>query len=258
MRYTLFATLLLAGASTLGLAADLVADKDGRVPVLMELFTSEGCSSCPPADRLLETFDRTQPIPGAELIVLSEHVDYWDRLGWKDRFSSPQYTARQQEYASKLRLDSAYTPQVVVDGRFEFVGSDARGAQNAVQKTIREPKLPISITKAARHGDQVTARIMLPASAGKTKAGKPYLYVVLADNRAETQVARGENAGRALAHVAVTRSLRLVGPVDMEHDAMRDIVLPVQSDAGTNGLRLIAFVQDRASGQILAVAASEL
>src|SRR5712692_9959316 len=156
---------LCAGASNC-----VAADKDGtRVPVLLELFTSEGCSSCPPADRLLEVLDQKQPVPGAELIVLSEHVDYWDQLGWRDPFSSPQYTARQQEYASKLRRDGVYTPQLVVDGRFGFVGSDGHEAASAIHKAMREPKIAIAISNIARDGNQIAAHIELPASAQGAK-----------------------------------------------------------------------------------------
>src|SRR3984957_19365665 len=120
-----------------------------RVPVLLELFTSEGCSSCPPADRLLETVDEKQPVAGADLIVLSEHVDYFDHLGWKDPFSSPLYTARQEDYTDRYNLDGVYTPQLVVDGRYGFVGSDKREGPHAFKKAIRERKIPIiiSITK---------------------------------------------------------------------------------------------------------------
>jgi hypothetical protein len=108
-----------------------------RRPILFELFTSEGCSSCPPADRLLETLDHTQPVVGAQLIVLSEHVDYWNRLGWAEPFSSALFTQRQQDYVNRFRLGSAYTPQLLVDGQKDVVGSDERAARAAILKARR-------------------------------------------------------------------------------------------------------------------------
>ena len=164
-----------------------------RVPVLLELFTSEGCSSCPPADRLLEILDEKQPVAGADLIVLSEHVDYWNSLGWKDPFSSPQYSAHQQDYANRYNFDGVYTPQLVVDGRYGFVGSDGKEASAAIQKAIRERKIPIAISNLARNGNQVTARIELPAGEN-LKGASGILYVALADNRQESHVARGQMA----------------------------------------------------------------
>src|SRR5579862_9025194 len=152
-----------------------------RIPVLLELFTSEGCSSCPPADRLLETLDQKQPVAAADLIVLSEHVDYWDRLGWKDPYSSSLYTARQQEYTNKYNLDGVYTPQLVVDGRYGLVGSDGREVSSAIQKAIREQKIPIAISKVSSDGQQVTARIDLPAS-HSLKGARGVLYLAIADN----------------------------------------------------------------------------
>ena len=104
---------------------------EGRTPVLVELFTSEGCSSCPPADVLLMQLGKEQPIPGAEVIILSQHVDYWNRLGWTDPFSSKEFSKRQEEYAFSLRVDGPYTPQMVVDGRVEFNGSNARQARDS-------------------------------------------------------------------------------------------------------------------------------
>src|SRR5712691_315708 len=109
------------------------------MPILVELFTSEGCSDCPPADTVLGQLIRTQPIGGAEIIGLGEHVDYWDRLGWKDRFSSAALTGRQQLYQARFRTESIYTPQIVVDGRAELVGSDTNAARRAIERSLTSP-----------------------------------------------------------------------------------------------------------------------
>ena len=226
-----------------------------RVPVLLELFTSEGCSSCPPADRLLETLDRTQSVAGADLIVLSEHVDYWDRLGWRDPFSSASNTSRQQDYTNKYNLDGVYTPQLVVDGRYGLVGSDGREVSSAIHKAIREQKIPIAISKVSRDGNQVTAHIDLP-SGRNLKSARGVLYVAIADNRAESHVARGENSGRSLTHVAVTRVLKQVATIDLGSATAKDVTLPLQP--GPSGSRLVAFVQDPRSGHVLAVTVHKL
>src|SRR5208337_4581931 len=123
-----------------------------RQPVLVELFTSEGCSSCPPADALLEKLDREQPIAGAQIIVLSEHVDYWNHLGWTDPFSSAAFSARQETYARRFGLDGPYTPEMVVDGNAECNGSDARKAEAAIRRAIEAPKVGIRM-RAAASGD---------------------------------------------------------------------------------------------------------
>jgi hypothetical protein len=163
--------------------------------------TSEGCSSCPPADRLLELLDQKQPVPGADLIVLNEHVDYWDRLGWKDPFSSSLFSARQQEYSYRLHGEGVYTPQLVVDGRFGFVGGDAHEAASAIQEAIRDPKIPIAISNASRDRNQVTAHIEVPGAHQSLIGGRGILYIALTDNRVESHVVHGENAGRALTQV---------------------------------------------------------
>ncbi len=253
--FVLFAVLLPLST---GVSIHAAGDKAARVPVLLELFTSEGCSSCPPADRLLEMLDQKQPIEGADLIVLSEHVDYWDGLGWRDPFSSSQYTARQQDYTNKFNLDGVYTPQLVVDGRFGFVGSNAREAGSAIQKAIREQKIAIAISNVARNGNQISAHIELPASPQSNKGTKAVLYVAITDNRAESQVSRGENAGRSLAHVGVTRVLKQVSGIDLEAISSKDVTLSVAPGSGSNGLRLVAFLQDPRSGHVLGVAAQKL
>jgi len=227
------------------------ADRD-RVPVLLELFTSEGCSSCPPADRLLQQFDEKQPVAGAELVVLSEHVDYWDRQGWKDPFSSPLYTSRQEVYSDRFSPDGAFTPQLIIDGRFGCVGSDARGAVADIEKAIHEPKIPLAIADVTRDGSRVSARIdVSPVDAAKKR--RAVLYVAIADNRAESHPGRGENAGHVLTHVAVVRVLKQIGTIDLGSATTKQLSLAAPAGMGASGLRVVAFLQDPKSGHILGV-----
>src|SRR3984893_16188948 len=149
-----------------------------RTPVLVELFTSEGCSSCPPADALLAKLDQTQPIDGAEIIVLGEHVDYWDGQGWHDRFSSHQYTERQNEYCGRLHVDSAYTPQMIVDGTDQFVGNDAAHAVRAIQHAAETPKIKLTLSQPVVDGQKVSASVSTPPPAATKKAD---LYAALVD-----------------------------------------------------------------------------
>ena len=246
---------ILAGSlALLGGTAVAADDQPRRVPVLLELFTSEGCSSCPPADRLLQELDEKQPVPGADLIVLSEHVDYWDRLGWRDTYSSAQFSARQQDYSEKYNFDGVYTPQLAIDGRFGLVGSDARAVNSAIRKALREPKIGIRVTQAKRNGNQVKANVELPPAAGQSGV----LYVALADSRAESHVSRGENSGRVLSHVAVARTFQQIGRVDLTSASTKTISLTLPEGAGRSGLRVIAFVQDPKTGHVTGVGQQKL
>src|ERR1700680_407434 len=206
-------TFLLVTIGALMQASDSPSRSDGRTPVLVELFTSEGCSSCPPADSLLQKLDE-QPIAGEEMIVLSEHVDYWNHIGWKDPYSARFYSDRQGAYARRLGLNDVYTPQMIVDGSSQFVGSDTALAQKALAKALTDTKVAVRLSSVSLGSPNVLQAHLetdaLPPSFGMREAD---IYVVVALNRAESQVARGENAGRKLAHTAVVKSIVKGGPL---------------------------------------------
>lgn len=244
-QFTIAAAMMLAAMNASG------AETAPKVPILLELFTSEGCSSCPPADKLLEEFDRTQPFAGADLIVLSEHVDYWNRLGWSDPWSSAAYSERQRQYGDKFKLESVYTPQLVVDGHVEVVGNNPGQAKAAIQKSLKQPKQALRLT-SSRSGKQVQVQVELDAGASQGD-----VYVALAENSTQSQVMRGENAGRVLNHVAVVRSLVPAGTVSRDQPFSKQLTVPVPK-GGTKGWRVVAFVQDAESKQVLAVAQQHL
>ena len=208
-----------------------------RQPVLIELFTSEGCSSCPPADALLERLDRTQPVAGAQMVVLSEHVDYWNHIGWADPYSSPAFSARQQQYARRFRTQGPYTPQMVVDGRTEFVGSDARSAESAIREALGQPKVAVHITT----GEAAADIEIDPLPAGRVhKAG---VFVAYAADTGTQDVLRGENRGRHLRHVSIVKELKQIGTLDDRLPFKTRI--PLASCA-----RLIVFVQEAGNGPV--------
>ena len=221
-----------------------------RQPVIVELFTSEGCSSCPPADALLQKLDQTQPVTGALVIALSEHVDYWDRLGWKDPFSSPVYTRRQEAYGRRFRLDGVYTPQVVIDGTSEAVGSDALQIQSAILQSIKADKLQVQISPVFKNSrGEAVVHVQVDASGKSAARPDARLMIALAENAVVSHVLRGENGGRKLDHVAVVRSLMDLGPLEAARGFGTDIPLTGELEHW-NGKRIIAFVQDQQYGRI--------
>jgi len=224
-------------------------------PVLVELFTSEGCSSCPPADALLQQLDRSQPVAGAQLIVLSEHVDYWNHIGWTDPYSSRFFSDRQSAYSDRFGLNSVYTPQMVVDGAIEFVGNDSRRASDAVQKSLALHKVPIRISDISLGSPHaLRAHVEADALPDASKVHKAEVYLVVALNHAESQVLRGENGGRRLTHVGVVQSLTKIGSLEAGKTFSQDVQVKLDSRTDLTNLRVIAFVQQAGQRQVLGAA----
>jgi hypothetical protein len=221
-----------------------------RTPVLVELFTSEGCSSCPPADALLAKLDHDQPFPNAEIIVLGEHVDYWDGQGWNDRFSSSQYTDRQKDYEDHLHVkEGAYTPQMVVDGTDQFVGNNPSRAQQAIEHAAKNPKLKLTLSQPAVDGRKVSASVSASALDGTKPQGD--LYAALVDPTDVTDVHGGENGGRHLQHVGVVRSLQHIGSVKQLGSGPVSFNLKAPTDAKPQTMRVVVFAQQNGPGPVL-------
>ena len=162
------------------------------VPVIVELFTSEGCSSCPPADALLSRYAKSSPVGGVEVIALGEHVDYWNHGGWTDPFSSTSYTSRQYGYASTFHLNSVYTPQMIVDGKAQFVGSDGAAVRAAIARAAQLPKASVSVSETVPGRFLVSVR-HLPASAASDPAE---VFLAATEDNLASSVGGGENSGR--------------------------------------------------------------
>lgn len=217
-----------------------------RQPVLVELFTSEGCSSCPPADRELILLEKQQPVNNADAVTLEFHVDYWDGPSWKDAFSSAMFTRRQEEYTTAFSNGSNYTPQMIVDGRSEFVGSDLDKANRTIERSASEPmgridpkingtSIKISISNLPAH-DQAT------------------VFLATAEDGLVSDVTGGENAGEKLSHTSVVRDLRAVGVIEKGLDKVEaDAEVPQQPEWKKENLRYVVFVQENSTRKVIAV-----
>lgn len=244
--YGILAALLLVtgiGFAFTGKQNAGIKQGSGEGFALVELYTSEGCSSCPPADRLLAKI--AQEYKDKEVYVLAYHVDYWNRLGWKDVFSSPQYSERQRTYSGYLKLDGVYTPQAIVNGHTEFVGSEETAMNNAIKQALAQnPAGRLELSGLKLNGNKASLQYRLSGVTG----GNTLMLAVI-KKYAQTQVKAGENNGKMLPHINIVQKLQ---PVILKSDTGNtEIVLP----DGFNDKKwaILGFVQNSRNGAILAV-----
>ena len=233
-----------------GLAGGPVAmAQAGQRAVLVELFTSEGCSSCPPADALLRQVNGSRTASGVLVVGLSEHVTYWNRLGWADPFSTEAATARQSAYGDRFHLDSVYTPQMVVNGSEQFVGGDRGSLDAALRREASREPMAVRIASAAVEDGSL--RVVF-ATGAPTAKGPVEMVAVLADDLDSSSVERGENAGRTLSHVSVARLMAKVATVHgvTEEQAVQ-LALPKGFRMGQGGHHVILFAQAAGTGAVL-------
>jgi hypothetical protein len=259
----IFATFTIRRETTTSTSALEPAD-GARSPVIVELFTSEGCSSCPPADAVLAQLQQTQPVAGAEVITLSEHVDYWNYIGWTDPFSSSAFSARQETYARAFgQQDSIYTPQMIVDGQTEFNGSAMNKAREAIAKAARSPKADVRIvipeTKTQKDDQKVRLNVSVKNVPPADRGDVAEVILAITEDNLSSNVSRGENSGRKLAHTAVVREMRSLGRADPATKAFNsETTMAIAKGWKRDDLRAVVFVQERARRRVLGAAVLNL
>jgi len=222
------------------------------LPILVELFTSEGCSSCPPADAVLARLHKEQPVKGVTLLMLSEHVDYWNYLGWRDPYSDALFSERQQRYGGRV-----YTPQAMVDGRIDVLGSDEEGIARAARAAAADPHGSVQISRSAQSAQtfqtaQTSQTVQISGSVQISikdlpPHGPAQVFLATIEDGLVSKVERGENEGRTLSHTAVVRSLKPLATIAASATGWTGEVPPA-----AKGQRAIVFVQDRESLRVLA------
>lgn len=224
-----------------------------RTPVVVELFTSEGCSSCPPADELLSRLDRE--FPEYEIITLGEHVDYWDELGWRDRYSSPLFSARQAEYGQLFQVESVYTPQMVINGQAQCLGSDLDGLRQAIKAVARAPQAMVELSNGREH-DLISIRVgRFPQGVRETE-----ILLAIVEDNIRNQVGAGENAGKRLLHNSVVRSMTRLAMVDPKKNSgyTAETKLNLGRGGDRRNVRAILLAQERTSRRIIGAASLRL
>jgi hypothetical protein len=221
------------------------------VPVVVELFTSEGCSSCPPADALLVRLQQERSVAGTQIIALEEHVDYWNDLGWNDPFSSNEFTERQRHYAESFHHGGPYTPQMVVDGQFEFVGSRSDEARKSITAAAGSPRANVKVVRNPAAPDGKEWDVSVGSLPSVNDAAEVWLAVT--ETGLHSNVEAGENSGRDLFHAAVVRQLVKLGDANANNEAAYSGKAKIAIQPGWNktNLQVVAFVQEKKSRRIV-------
>ena len=247
MRYLWLALLTLPAATC--------ADN----PVIVELFTSEGCSSCPSAETLLAGLERRQPVAGVQVIALEEHVDYWNQLGWKDAYSSPQFRFRQNDYAKLFGVEDVFTPQMVVAGQAAFIGSDRDTALTEISKYGSAPQEDLRLTTSPNAGNPALLDLHVAIQSHGLTNGGGLVYLAVTESGIASNVTGGENKGLNLKHAPVVRSFGVIGKTDARSAALElSSTLKLPADWKRENLRAVVFLQDKKSKKITGASSIEL
>ena len=263
----------LFAAAAVGVAALLVLLNFGRTTsvaaprspgsaprvVVVELFTSEGCSSCPPADALLKELSEQQKVKGVQIVALEEHVDYWNHLGWKDPYSAAEFSQRQNDYAQVFGSDGVYTPQMVVDGQSEFVGSRSLAAREAIQKAANQPTAELILVPGANFSPaKPVFEVQVKSLDGIAIHGDTELWLAVTEKGLQTDVKAGENSGETLKHAAVVRSLRKIDTLHDPAGYQHQIQLTIDPSWKKDNLTAVVFLAEKNSRKILGAASTAL
>jgi hypothetical protein len=227
--------------------------------VIVELFTSEGCSSCPPADQLLKKLSDEQPIHGAQIVAFEEHVDYWNHQGWKDPFSAAEFSRRQEDYAGAIHTGGVYTPQMIVDGQVEVTGSQGRKAWEAIEQSARMPKVNVEVSPAAGEtGAPAAFELRVSNPPGGASRKKLELWLAVTEKGLSSDVKAGENSGETLRHAAVVRSLQKIAVVQGDEAFTKRVTPNLKQEWKREQLSLVAFLVEKGSRKIVGGAITPL
>ena len=252
----------VSGISRPGALRPSVVPTDKKAqPVVVELFTSEGCSSCPPADAMLMKLEASQPVANANVIALEEHVDYWNHDGWTDPYSSADWTARQVEYVTRFKDKTPYTPQMIVNGETQLLGTVEQQVKQVVQQAAAQPKteVALAIENSAPDGsEQIKVRVgKLMGSADRDTAE---VWLAVTESGLASSVSAGENAGKDLHHASVVRSLHKIGVAAPNSDSAFEASTRVKlkSSWKRQNVQVVVFLQEKKSMHMLGAASVTL
>ena len=226
-------------------------------PVVVELFTSEGCSSCPPADALLLKLETSQSVAGANVIAIEEHVDYWNHDGWIDPYSSADWTQRQIDYVTHFKDKEPYTPQQIIDGQVELIGGQEDKTAQAVAQAVAQPKTEVTLATANSSSEGTQLNVRIGKLLGGTDRDSAEVWLAITESGLASSVDAGENAGKNLRHASVLRSLHRIGVANAKNDSAFESSQKVKFKSSWNRqhLQLAVFIQEKKSMKILGAAA---